>query len=335
MVKVYKALAAFGRLTGFLLRVLGRFRQNQGLLLAGAIAFYTLLSIIPLLILILIVLSHFMDPEQLIGTMSTFLELAMPGYAAALTEQVRVFLRYRGVIGTVGILILLFFSSIAFSVLENAISVIFHRVRAQRRHFLISSIIPYLFILLITLGVLSLSFIVGALEPLESTRLVVFGHKFGLGFIFGVAVYVLGLVAEVLPDHGLLPGPARGAHHLPARAHRGAGRHDPVGNHPPRDRLVLQDLHLREPDLRLLRLGGGVPARRRGRGAHRPAGGPGHRGARARQRKNTLGIAPPYYLAAAALYRSRFSWQSTHSSAVGSAIRRFPEISPSQDRQMP
>jgi hypothetical protein len=42
-----------------------------------------------------------------------------------------------------------------------------------------------------------LSFIVGALEPLESTRLVVFGHKFGLGFIFGVAVYMLGLVAEV------------------------------------------------------------------------------------------------------------------------------------------
>jgi membrane protein len=144
------------------------------------------------------VLSHFMDPEQLIGTMSTFLELAVPGYAAALTEQVRVFIRYRGLIGTVGILILLFFSSIAFTVLENAISVIFHRVRARRRHFLISSIIPYVFILLITLGVLSLSVIVGALEPLESTRLVVFGHKFGLGFIFGVAVYVLGLFAEVL-----------------------------------------------------------------------------------------------------------------------------------------
>ena len=198
MVRVYKALGAFGRFAGFLLRVLGRFRQNQGLLLAGAIAYYALLSIIPLLILILIVLSHFMDPEQLIGTMSTFLELAVPGYAAALTEQVRVFIRYRGLIGTVGILILLFFSSIAFTVLENAISVIFHRVRVRRRHFLISSIIPYLFILLITLGVLSLSFIVGVLEPLESMRLVVFGHKFGLGFIFGLAVYVLGLIAEVL-----------------------------------------------------------------------------------------------------------------------------------------
>lgn len=197
MVKVYKALAAFGRISGFLLRVLGRFRQNQGLLLAGAVAFYTLLSVIPLMILILIVLSHFMDPELLIETMQRFLELAMPGYAAALTEQVRVFLRYRGVIGTVGILVLVFFSSIAFSVLESAISGIFHRVRPKRRHFLVSSILPYLFIVLIALGVLSLSVIVGALEQLESAKLVVFGHKFGLGFIFSVAVYVLGLAAEV------------------------------------------------------------------------------------------------------------------------------------------
>jgi membrane protein len=197
MVRVYKALVAFGRLVGFLLRVLGRFRQNQGLLLSGAIAYYTLLSVIPMLILILIVLSHFIEPDQLIGTMSTFLEIAIPGYAAMLTEQVRVFLQYRGLIGTVGILILLFFSSIAFTVLENAISVVFRRVRVQRRHFLISSIIPYLFILLITLGILTLSLIVGALEHLESAQLVVFGHKFGLGAAFGLAVYVLGIIAEV------------------------------------------------------------------------------------------------------------------------------------------
>ncbi|HTZ40313.1 MAG TPA: YihY/virulence factor BrkB family protein [Syntrophales bacterium] len=198
MVKRHEASATFCRLARFLLRVLGRFRQNQGVLLAGAVAFYTLLSIIPMLILILIVLSHVVDPEQLIATMSTFLELAVPGYAAALTEQVRVFIQYRGLIGTVGILILLFFSSIAFSVLENAISFIFHRVRARRRHFLVSSVIPYLFILLITLGVLTLSVIVGALEPLETTKLVVFGRKLGLGIVFGIAVYALGLVAEVL-----------------------------------------------------------------------------------------------------------------------------------------
>ena len=42
----------------FALTVLKRFRANQGLLLAGAVAYYTLLSLIPLLILILLALSN-------------------------------------------------------------------------------------------------------------------------------------------------------------------------------------------------------------------------------------------------------------------------------------
>jgi len=197
MVKVYKALVAFGRLAGFLLRVLGRFRQNQGVLLAGAIAFYTLLSILPLLILILIVLSHFMDPEQLIGTMSTFLELAVPGYAAALTEQVRVFIQYRGLIGTVGILILLFFSSIAFTVLENAISVIFHRVRVRRRHFLISAVIPYGYILSLGLGLLLVTLVAGSLQAMGQQRVEFLWRSWSLGGLSGVLLYMLGFAGEV------------------------------------------------------------------------------------------------------------------------------------------
>ena len=48
---------------------------------------------------------------------------------------------------------LLFFSSLAFTALENAMSVIFfHRVRIQRRHFLVSAVLPYLFILFLTVG---------------------------------------------------------------------------------------------------------------------------------------------------------------------------------------
>ena len=43
----------------FALRTLKAFRANQGLLLAGAVAYYALLSIVPLLILSVIALSHF------------------------------------------------------------------------------------------------------------------------------------------------------------------------------------------------------------------------------------------------------------------------------------
>ena len=131
------------RFRGFLLRVVRGFRRNQGLLLAGAVAYYTLLSIVPLSILVSIVLTHFIDEQQLIHTFSAYLGMVIPGYAATLIEQVRAFLEHRNVIGIIGFLDMLFFSSLAFSMLENAMSVIFfQRGRIHRRFFLISTLLP-------------------------------------------------------------------------------------------------------------------------------------------------------------------------------------------------
>jgi uncharacterized BrkB/YihY/UPF0761 family membrane protein len=51
--------------SGFMLGVLKAFHANQGLLLAGALAYYMLLSIIPLLTFLLLVLSHLVDEAEL------------------------------------------------------------------------------------------------------------------------------------------------------------------------------------------------------------------------------------------------------------------------------
>jgi uncharacterized BrkB/YihY/UPF0761 family membrane protein len=59
------------RLFSFLLRVLRGFRRNQGLLLSGAVAYYTLLSVIPMSILALLVLTHFIEESLLFQTLST------------------------------------------------------------------------------------------------------------------------------------------------------------------------------------------------------------------------------------------------------------------------
>jgi membrane protein len=188
-----------GRLFSFLLRVVRGFRRNQGLLLSGAVAYYTLLSIVPMSILALIVLTHFIEEPQLIHTLSTYLEMVVPGYAAMLTEQVRSFLEHRKVVGIIGFLAMLFFSSLAFSMLENAMSVIFfQRVRIQRRNFLISAIIPYVYIFLMGLGIVLVSFIVGAIETLESRHLTILGWSLNLGGATGVTLYILGIVGEVL-----------------------------------------------------------------------------------------------------------------------------------------
>jgi membrane protein len=197
----YRHLGTKGlsRIFSFLVRVLGDFKRNQGLLLCGAVAYYTLLSIVPMSILALIGLSHFIEEEQLFHTLSIYLEMIIPGYAATLTEQVRVFLVHRDVVSVIGFLVMLFFSSIAFTVLENAMSVIFfHRVRVKHRPFLISTLIPYVYIFVLGLGILLVSFITGAIETLERRQLILFGWSLGLEGISGIVLYILGVIGEVL-----------------------------------------------------------------------------------------------------------------------------------------
>ena len=187
------------RFFGFPLRVLRGFKRNQGLLLSGAVAYYTLLSIVPLSILALIVLTHFIEEQHLIHALSTYLEMVIPGYAATLTEQVRAFLEHRNMVGIIGFLVMLFFGSLAFSMIENAMAVIFfQQARIQHRNFFISAIIPYVYIFVMGLGIVLVSFIVGAIETLESRHLTILGWSLNVGGVTGVALYILGIVGEVL-----------------------------------------------------------------------------------------------------------------------------------------
>src|SRR5438128_6674462 len=95
----------------FTLRVLRAFRANQGLLLAGAVAYYTLLSIVPLLILIVIALSHVLDQAELLHTLGRYLELLVPGQSKAVVRELAAFLDNRDVIGWLLLGTMIFFSS--------------------------------------------------------------------------------------------------------------------------------------------------------------------------------------------------------------------------------
>ncbi|MGC1951119.1 MAG: YihY/virulence factor BrkB family protein [Gammaproteobacteria bacterium] len=183
----------------FLLRAMRDFRRHQGLLLAGAVAYYNLLSIIPLFALLLVVLSHFMDQGMLLSTIAAQLDLLVPSRSAALTTEIEHFLENRDVVSWVGMGVLLFFSSLAFTVLENAMSLIFyHRVNIQRRHFLVSAIIPYLFILLLGLGILFVSVIAGLLQALDERSLVLLGLRWPLSGTSGIILYLLGFLGLVM-----------------------------------------------------------------------------------------------------------------------------------------
>jgi YihY family inner membrane protein len=183
----------------FLIQVLRNFKANQGLLLSGAVAYYTLLSIIPMFALILVGLSHFIDEDQLRGTLLTNLELVIPGYAKLVADQVWGFLARRQLVGAFGILFMLFFSSMAFTVLENAMAVIFsHRARKIRRHFLISAIIPYAYIFLMGIGLLLITLVSGALDALAHQHIIIWGWDLSLADTSSFALGLSGPLAMVI-----------------------------------------------------------------------------------------------------------------------------------------
>jgi YihY family inner membrane protein len=183
----------------FALRALKAFRANQGLLLAGAVAYYALLSTIPLLILTLIGLSHVVDQALLFETMERYLGWLFPGEGRAVLAELRHFVEHREVLGWVLGATLIFFSSLAFTVLENAMSIIFHhRVKVRRRHFLVSAILPYCYILFLGAGVLAVSLVAGALDALGERSIEFLGRSWSLGGVSGVALYLVGVAGEIL-----------------------------------------------------------------------------------------------------------------------------------------
>ena len=182
----------------FALRTLKAFRANQGLLLAGAVAYYALLSIVPLLIITAIALSHVVDQGELLRTLGRYLEWLLPGQSAAIVAELARFLAHRDVIGWVLLGTMLFFSSLAFTVLENAMSVIFHhRVAIRRRHFMVSALIPYGYILCLGLGLLLVTLVAGGLQTMGDEELRLLGREWSMTGLSRLLLYLVGFGGEV------------------------------------------------------------------------------------------------------------------------------------------
>ena len=182
----------------FAWRTLRAFRANQGLLLAGAVAYYALLSIVPLLILVVIALSQVIDQAELLATLGRYLEWLVPGQSRAVIRELANFLEHQGSIGWLLLATMLFFSSLAFTVLENAMSVIFvHRVAIRRRHFVFSALMPYCYILSLGIGLLLVTLVAGSLQAIGQESVNLLGREWSLRGLSGLLLYLLGLAGEI------------------------------------------------------------------------------------------------------------------------------------------
>jgi YihY family inner membrane protein len=139
------------------------------------------------------------DEAQVLSAIGAYLEFVVPGQSSALVGELRNFLTHRELVGWLLLALMLFFSTLAFTVLENAMSVIFfHRVAVRRRrHFLISAVMPYLFILSLAIGLLIITVVSGALSRLGTHAVVILGESRPLDLFSARLLYLVGVAGEI------------------------------------------------------------------------------------------------------------------------------------------
>jgi membrane protein len=188
------------RLLRFARRVLRDFfLHNNGLLLTSAVAYNALLSMIPLAAVLVVLFSNYFEEELLLDTVASEVALFAPGAAILVDDVVKTFLESRELAGWIGVGVLLFFSSMAFRVLENAIAIIFHRTSAAaRRKFWISALLPYVFIGLTATGLIIVTGMASFFEATAWRSYEVGGFELALQQVGGVVLRLVGWLGLVL-----------------------------------------------------------------------------------------------------------------------------------------
>jgi membrane protein len=115
----------------FAQEMLQRFARHQVSIHAAALAYYTLLSTIPLLFFILSVSSLFVEADEVQALSLDALEALLPTRTAAMRTNIESVLRYRGTLGTAAAIGALWSSSGMFTVLETAINAVWERPRSR------------------------------------------------------------------------------------------------------------------------------------------------------------------------------------------------------------
>ena len=153
--------ARWPKITIFAWRVLRDFFfRNHGMLITSSVAFHLMLSLIPLCAVLLTLSSHFADPDVLMTMIVQEVSLIAPGFVPSLTTALEDFIRVRDLAGWVGLVVLFFFGSTAFRVLEDAFAILYQRpLPTLRRKFWVSALIPFLFIMVIVTGLLAITFL--------------------------------------------------------------------------------------------------------------------------------------------------------------------------------
>jgi membrane protein len=171
------------RLLRFAGRVLGSFLRNRGILLAGGVGYNALLSIVPFLTLAVGGLTVVFDEARILDMLRSELTELVPQHADTILESTQTFLGNQATANVVSVALLLFFSSIAFRMMEEAVAAIFHTpIESARRSLWVSAVLPYVFMLLLMIALFAMTLLTYSLDALGERSVRVFAVDRSLEF---------------------------------------------------------------------------------------------------------------------------------------------------------
>ena len=120
------------QLRGFLLRVLRGFLRDGGVELAGALAYNGLLSVVPLFLLATAVFARFVDRQRFIQVVAREIRQLLPtAQAQPINQSIMELIEAPFSGGLVGLVTLVFFSTLGLRTLQHALDVIFRHRRER------------------------------------------------------------------------------------------------------------------------------------------------------------------------------------------------------------
>lgn len=193
-----------GRWLRFAVRVLRSFLRNRGILLAGGVGYNALLSLVPFLTLAVAALSLLFDEARILRMLRSELTALVPQHADAIVQAAQTFLQHEASTRLISIVSLLFFSSVAFRTLEEAVGAIFHTSsHGALRRFWVSALLPYLFMLLLMVALLLVTLLTMSVDALDEHPLGVFVLERPLTFGIKALLRLSGFLGLVLLFTGI------------------------------------------------------------------------------------------------------------------------------------
>lgn len=185
------------------------FSQDGCLNLSAALAFYTILSFIPFLFLLVSVAGYILgSSDEAYRVATSFFDRLFPQASGLIFKEVKAISQRAGVLGWVGILSMIWTASIIFSSLEFAMGVVF---RVERRRYFLKSKLLALSMIPASALIFFLTFIVTAFSGImELYELKIFGielmksdlFEFLIGYLFPYLVLAVSFTAvyKIIPN---------------------------------------------------------------------------------------------------------------------------------------